>query len=220
MLIESSPRLLAAFPAMLSHAAHQALEGLGVDVRLGLPVSHCDAGGVTIGDQRLAGGTIIWGAGVAASAAAHWLGAGKDRVGRVLVGDDLTALGHAEISCIGDTACVLDRSGRALPGLAPVAKQQGAYVARLLRSLLAGYQQPQPFRYRSWGSMATIGRRAAVADLGWVKLHGTLAWLLWSAVHVSFLIGFRNRLVVMLDWLWSYFTFQSGARLITGPGSH
>jgi NADH:quinone reductase (non-electrogenic) len=220
VLIESGPRLLATFPVMLSHAAHQALEELGVDVRLGMPVSHCDADGVTIGDQRLAAGTIVWGAGVAASAAAHWLCAGKDRVGRVLVGDDLTVPGHPEISCIGDTACVLDRSGRPLPGLAPVAKQQGAYVARRLRSLLAGHQQPQPFRYRSWGSMATIGRRAAVADLGWMKLDGTLAWLLWSAVHVSFLIGFRNRLVVMLDWLWSYVTFQSGARLITGPGSY
>jgi NADH dehydrogenase len=220
VLIESGPRLLATFPVMLSHAAHQALEELGVDVRLGMPVSHCDADGVTIGDQRLAAGTIVWGAGVAASAAAHWLCAGKDRVGRVLVGDDLTVPGHPEISCIGDTACVLDRRGRPLPGLAPVAKQQGAYVARRLRSLLAGHQQPQPFRYRSWGSMATIGRRAAVADLGWMKLDGTLAWLLWSAVHVSFLIGFRNRLVVMLDWLWSYVTFQSGARLITGPGSY
>ena len=220
VLIEAGPRLLAAFPAMLSHAAQQALEGLGVDVRLGMPVSHCNADGVTVGDQRLAAGTIVWGAGVAASAAAHWLAADKDRVGRVLVGGDLTVPGHPEISCIGDTASVCDANGAPLPGLAPVAKQQGAYVARRLRSLLAGRQPPGPFRYRSWGTMATIGRRAAVADLGWVKLDGTLAWLLWCAVHVSFLIGFRNRLVVMLDWLWSYVTFQSGARLITGGGSH
>jgi NADH:quinone reductase (non-electrogenic) len=220
VLIEAGPRLLATFPAMLSHAAHQALEGLGVDVRLGMPVTHCDADGVVIGGERLAAATIVWGAGVAASAAAHWLGAGTDRVGRVVVGADLSVPGHPEISCIGDTASVLDSGGRPLPGLAPVAKQQGAYVARRLRSILAGRRQPRPFRYRSWGTMATIGRRAAVADLGWVKLDGTLAWLLWSAVHVSFLIGFRNRLVVMLDWLWSYVTFQSGARLITGPGSH
>jgi NADH dehydrogenase FAD-containing subunit len=220
VLVESGPRLLATFPEMLSHAAHEALQGLGVDVRLGLPVSHCDADGVTIGEQRLAAGAIAWAAGVAASAAAHWLGADKDRVGRVLVGPDLTVPGHPEISCIGDTASVLDINGRPLPGLAPVAKQQGAYVARRLRALLAGRRPPRPFRYRSWGTMATIGRRAAVADLGWVKLDGTLAWLLWSAVHVSFLIGFRNRLVVVLDWLWSYVTFQSGARLITGPGSH
>ena len=220
VLVESGPRLLAAFPAMLSHAAHEALEGLGVDVRLGLPVSHCDADGVTIGEQRLAAGTIAWAAGVAASAAAHWLGAGTDRVGRVLVSPDLTIPGHPEISCIGDTAAVNDATGRPLPGLAPVAKQQGAYVARRLRATLANRPPPGPFRYRSWGTMATIGRRAAVVDLGWIKLDGTLAWLLWCAVHVSFLIGFRNRLVVMLDWLWSYVTFQSGARLITGGNSH
>ena len=220
VLVEAGSRLLAAFPEMLSHAAHRALERLGVDIRLGTPVSRCDADGVTIGDQRLDAGVIIWGAGVAASAAAQWLGADKDRVGRVLVNGDLTVPGHPEISCIGDTASVNDTSGRALPGLAPVAKQQGAYVARRLHTLLAGRRSPTPFRYRGWGTMATIGRRAAVADLGWVKLDGTLAWLLWSAVHVSFLIGFRNRLVVMLDWLWSYLTFQSGARLITGPGSH
>jgi len=117
-------------------------------------------------------------------------------------------------------AHALGADGKPLPGLAPVAKQQGAYVARVLRARLAGKPAPKPFRYRDFGTMATIGRRAAVADFGWLRLHGTLAWLLWGAVHVSFLIGFRNRLVVMLDWLWSYVTFQSGARLITGPGSH
>ena len=155
-----------------------------------------------------------------ASAAAHWLGVDKDRVGRVMVGADLSLPGHPEIFCIGDTACALDAASNPLPGLAPVAKQQGVYVARRLRAP----SWPQAAQVRSaiasWGTMATIGRRAAVADLGWVKLDGTLAWLLWGAVHVSFLIGFRNRVVVMLDWLWSYFTFQSGARLITGPGSH
>jgi NADH dehydrogenase len=155
-----------------------------------------------------------------ASAAAHWLGAEKDRAGRVVVGPDLSLPGHPEIFCIGDTACVRGADGKPLPGLAPVAKQQGAYLARRLRATIAGKAFVRSFRYRSFGTMATIGRRAAVADLGWIKLDGTLAWLLWSAVHVSFLIGFRNRLVVMLDWLWSYFTFQSGARLITGPGSH
>lgn len=220
VLIEAGPRLLATFPPLLSHAAREALAALGVEVRLGAPVSRCDAGGVTVGGEHLAAATIVWGAGVMASAAAHWLGVDRDRIGRVVVGGDLTVPGHPEISCIGDTACMLDAAGRPLPGLAPVAKQQGAYVARRLRALLAGRQPPGPFRYRSRGTMATIGRRAAVADLGWVRLDGTLAWLLWSAVHVSFLIGFRNRMVVMLDWLWSYVTFQSGARLITGPGSH
>lgn len=220
LLVEAGPRLLAAFPPMLGNAAREALEELGIEVRLGAAVTQCDAAGVTIGEERLSAATIVWGAGVMASAAAHWLGVSKDRVGRVVVDADLTVPGHREISCIGDTACVIDAKGNPLPGLAPVAKQQGRYVARRLRATLAGRTSPGPFRYRSWGTMATIGRRAAVADLGWLKLDGTLAWLLWSAVHVSFLIGFRNRLVVMLDWLWSYFTFQSGARLITGPGSH
>jgi len=220
VLVESGPRVLAAFPPVLSDAARKALERLGVEVRLGKPVSLCDADGVAIGDERLAAATIVWGAGVMASAAATWLQAEKDRVGRAMVESDLSLPGHPEIFVIGDTAHVLGPKGQPLPGLAPVAKQQGAYVAALLRARLAGHPAPPPFVYRSWGTMATIGRRAAVADLGWIKLHGTIAWLLWGLVHVSFLIGFRNRTVVMLDWLWSYVTFQSGARLITGPGSH
>lgn len=220
VLVESGPRLLASFPPMLSEAARRSLVQLGVDVRLGAPVTACSGEGVVIGDETLEAATIVWGAGVMASAAAHWLTAEKDRVGRVIVQPNLSLPDHPEIFVIGDTAHALAANGKPLPGLAPVAKQQGAYVARLLRARLHGKAEPEPFRYRSWGTMATIGRRAAVADLGWVKLDGTLAWLLWGIVHVSFLIGFRNRLVVMLDWMWSYVTFQSGARLITGPGSH
>jgi NADH dehydrogenase len=220
VLVEAGKRLLPTFPAILGDAACDSLQQLGVEVRLGTAVTQCDSEGVTIGEEWLAAATIVWGAGVMASAAAQWLGVAKDRAGRVVVGPDLTVAGYPEISCIGDTACAVDAAGKPLPGLAPVAKQQGAYVARRLHAAISGKAAPRPFRYRGWGTMATIGRRAAVADLGWVKLDGTLAWLLWSAVHVSFLIGFRNRLVVMLDWLWSYFTFQSGARLITGPGSH
>lgn len=220
VLVESGSRVLAAFPSKLSRAAQRSLEKLGVEVRLGTPVTHCDADGASIGEERLGAATIVWGAGVAASAAAQWLGSEKDRVGRVVVGPDLSLPGHPEIFVIGDTACALGRDGKPLPGLAPVAKQQGAYVARLLRARLAGRREPGPFRYRSYGIMATIGRRAAVADFGWIALDGTIAWLLWGIVHVSFLIGFRNRLVVLLDWLWSYATFQSGARLITGQGSH
>jgi NADH dehydrogenase FAD-containing subunit len=220
VLVEAGKRLLPTFPAILGNAACEALQQLGVEVRLGTAVTQCDSEGVTIGEERLAAATIVWGAGVMASAAAQWLGVAKDRAGRIVVGPDLTVAGYPEISCIGDTASAVDAAGKPLPGLAPVAKQQGAYVARRLRAVLSAKVAPRPFRYRSFGTMATIGRRAAVADLGWVKLDGTLAWLLWSAVHVSFLIGFRNRLVVMLDWLWSYVTFQSGARLITGPGSH
>jgi len=220
VLVEAGCRVLSAFPEKLSAAAQKALEGLGVEVRLGKPVTQCDAEGVTIGDDPLPAATIVWAAGVAASSAARWLGAEHDRAGRVRVGPDLTVPGHPEIFCIGDTALAEDAEGKPLPGLAPVAKQQGAYVARTIRARLAGQPEPGPFRYRDYGTLATIGRRAAVADFGWLQLSGTLAWLLWGLVHISFLIGFRNRLVVLVDWIWSYLTFQSGARLITGPGSH
>jgi len=220
VLVEAGSRVLSSFPEKLSTAAQRALERLGVEIRLGTPVMQCDAEGVTIGDDPLPAATIVWAAGVAASSAAHWLGAEHDRAGRVRVGPDLTVPGHPEIFCIGDTALTEDTEGKPLPGLAPVAKQQGAYVARTIRARLAGQPEPGPFRYRDYGTLATIGRRAAVADFGWLQLSGTLAWLLWGLVHISFLIGFRNRLVVLVDWIWSYLTFQSGARLITGPGSH
>jgi NADH dehydrogenase len=220
VLVEAGPRVLASFPAALSESAQRSLERLHVEVRLGKPVSHCDETGVTIGDEHLPAATIVWAAGVASSRAANWLGVEQDRLGRVIVGSDLTVPGHPEIFVIGDTAHVSGPNGQPLPGLAPAAKQQGAYVARVLRARLAGKKPPGPFRYRNYGAMATIGRRAAVADFGWLKLDGTLAWLMWSLIHVSFLIGFRNRVVVMLDWIWSYVTFQSGARLITGPRSH
>jgi NADH dehydrogenase len=220
VLVEAGSRVLAAFPPELGAAALRSLERLHVEVRLGQPVSACDAQGVTIGDERLDAATVVWAAGVAASSAARWLGVDKDRVGRVMVGTDLTVPGHPDIFVIGDTAHAPDKDGNPLPGLAPVAKQQGFFVARVLRARIAGQPVPGPFRYRNYGAMATIGRRAAVADFGWLKVHGTLAWLMWGLIHVTFLIGFRNRIVVLLEWLWSYVTFQSGARLITGPGSH
>ncbi len=220
VLVEAGPRVLSAFPPALSAAAQTALERLHVNVRLGQPVSRCDENGVTIGDEHLPAATIVWAAGVAASPAAKWLGEEPDRVGRVVVGPDLALPGAPEIFVVGDTAHAAGQDGAPLPGLAPVAKQQGAYVARVLRARIAGRRAPPPFRYRNWGTMATIGRRAAVADFGWLRLDGTLAWLMWGLIHISFLIGFRNRLIVMLDWMWSYVTFQSGARLITGPGSH
>jgi NADH dehydrogenase len=216
VLVEAGPRVLASFPEALSESALRSLERLHVEVQLGKPVSHCDETGVTVGEEHLPAATIIWAAGVASSSAAKWLGVEQDRVGRVMVGPDLAVPGHPEIFVIGDTAHVSDASGQLLPGVAPVAKQQGAYVARVLRRRLAGQPPPGPFRYRNYGTMATIGRRAAVADFGWLKISGTLAWLLWGAVHISFLIGFRNRLIVMLEWIWSYMTFPSGARLITG----
>ena len=220
VLVEAGARVLPAFPPALGTAAQAALDRLHVEVRLGMPVSRCDENGVTIGDEHLPAATIVWAAGVAASSAAKWLGEQPDRVGRVVVGPDLAVPGDPEIFVIGDTAHAAGKDGAPLPGLAPVAKQQGAYVARVLRARLSGRPAPPPFRYRNWGTMATIGRRAAVADFGWLRLDGTLAWLMWGLIHITFLIGFRNRLVVMLDWMWSYVTFQSGARLITGPGSH
>ncbi|MFZ5783125.1 MAG: NAD(P)/FAD-dependent oxidoreductase [Pseudomonadota bacterium] len=220
VLVEAGERVLAAFPPGLSDAARRSLERLHVEVRLGQPVSRCDEAGVIVGDERIEAATIVWAAGVAASSAGRWLGAERDRVGRVVVAPDLTVPGHPEIFVIGDTAHAPGEGGKPLPGLAPVAKQQGEYVARVLRRRLAGHAPPGPFRYRDLGTMATIGRGAAVADFGWLRVHGFLAWLLWGLIHVALLIGFRNRLVVLFDWLWSYVTFQSGARLITGPGSH
>jgi NADH dehydrogenase len=220
VLVEAGSRVLSAFPPSLSSSAQRSLERLHVEVRLGQPVTQCDEAGVTIGDHRLEAATVIWAAGVAASSAARWLGVDKDSVGRVKVGPDFSVPGHPEIFVIGDTASAPGADGKPLPGLAPVAKQQGVHIARLLRARLAGRPAPPPFRYRNYGTMATIGRRSAVADFGWLRVDGTLAWLLWGLIHVNFLIGFRNRFVVLFDWLWSYATFQSGARLITGPGSH
>jgi NADH dehydrogenase len=215
ILIEAGPRVLPAFPERLSEVARRSLEHLGVDVRLGTTVTRCDADGVTAGTERIECRTIVWAAGVAASPAAEWLDAAHDRNGRVVVNRDLTLPGHPDIFVIGDTAQVLDDAGKPLPGVAPVAKQQGAYVAKVLRARLAAASPPPPFRYRNVGNLATIGRTAAVVDFGFLRLTGFVAWLVWCVAHIFFLIGFRNRIAVALDWLWAYLTFQRGARLIT-----
>jgi len=217
ILVEAGPRVLATFPESLSAAARRALEKLGVEVRLGQPVTRCDGGGVTIAGDRIEARTILWAAGVAASPAAKWLEAEADRAGRVKVEPDLTLPDHPEIFVLGDTATVGDSDGKPLPGIAPVAKQQGRYAAEVIRSRLGGGSAPTIFRYRHLGNLATVGRKVAVADFGFARLNGRLAWLLWGVVHVYFLIGFRNRLAVLLDWLWAYLTFQRGSRLITGP---
>jgi NADH dehydrogenase len=214
VLIEAGERVLPAFPAELSAVAKRSLERLGVEVRTGSAVTACDADGVMLGEERIEARTIIWAAGVAASPAAEWLGAAHDRSGRVMVNGDLTLPGHPEIFVIGDTAHVSDAAGRPLPGVAPVAKQEGQYVARVLAARLAG-RPPPPFRYRNFGNLATIGRTAAVVDFGFMRLTGFIAWLVWGVVHIYFLIGFRNRIAVVLDWLWAYATYQRGARLIT-----
>lgn len=216
LLVEAGPRLLPAFPEKLSATARKDLEKLGVEVRTGAAVTGCDAEGITVGAEHIASGCVIWAAGVAASPAAKWLGVEADRAGRVKVDATLAVPGLDDVFVIGDTAEVAGADGKPLPGVAPVAKQQGEYVARLIAARSRGKPPPGPFRYRNLGNLATIGRKAAVADFGWIRLSGRLAWLLWGSVHIMFLIGFRNRLAVLLDWLWAYVTFQRGARLITG----
>jgi NADH:ubiquinone reductase (H+-translocating) len=216
VLIEAGPRLLPAFPENLSDHARRALEKLGVEVQLGHPVEQCDETGVKHSAERIAARTIIWGAGVQASAAAKWIGAPKDRANRVLVEKDLSAPGHPDIFVIGDTAAVTDENGKPVPGIAPAAKQMGAHVGRLIAARLAGKADTTPFRYRHAGSLATIGRSAAIADFGWLKVKGRLAWWLWGIAHIYFLIDFRSRLAVALQWLWSYITYRRGVRLITG----
>jgi NADH dehydrogenase len=217
ILVEAGPRVLATMPEDLSADARKRLERLGVEVRLGAPVTAVDAEGVTTATERIEARTVLWAAGVAASSAGEWLDAERDPVGRVKVDANLSLPGHPEIFVVGDTALVLDARGKPLPGVAPVAKQEGAHVAKLIAARLAGSTPPPPFRYRDYGNLATIGRKAAVIDFGWIHLRGFIAWLIWTVVHVYFLIGFRNRLIVALNWLWAYFTFQRGARLIVGP---
>jgi NADH dehydrogenase len=215
ILVEAGPRLLSAFVPSLSDYAKRALEALGAEVILNRAVTECDALGIVLGGERIESRTVIWAAGVRASPAGNWLDAKTDRAGRVLVNPDLSVPGYPNVFVIGDTALVTDENGAPLPGVANVAKQQGRYVAKLLERRLRG-EVVAPFRYRDAGSLATIGRSRAVAQIFGLRLTGLLAWLIWSVVHIYFLIGFRNRLVVALSWAWSYLTFERGTRLITG----
>lgn len=215
VLLQRGDRLLPSFPPALSVKARIGVEQLGVEVRLGADVTHIDASGVTVDGAFLPAVTTIWAAGVMASRAAEWLGCKADRAGRVTVGPDLHPADDQRIFVIGDTAACTDASGRALPGVAPVAKQQGQHAARVIRAALAG-RKTAPFRYRDWGNMATIGRSRAVADFGRLRVSGFAAWLLWCVAHIWFLTGHRNRIAVGMTWLWSYLTYQRGARLITG----
>jgi NADH:ubiquinone reductase (H+-translocating) len=215
VLIEAGPRVLPAFAEDLSTYAKHSLERLGVEVVLGQAVSECSAEGVVFGGKRLAAATIIWAAGVQASPAALWLDAPADKAGRLRVEPDLTVPGHPEIFAIGDAAIVLRENGQPVPGIAPAAKQEGVYVADVIRARLRGASAPAAFRYKHAGDLATIGKRRAVIDFGWIKLRGTLAWWLWGFAHIYFLIGVRNRLSVALNWLWIYARDQRSARLIT-----
>jgi NADH:ubiquinone reductase (H+-translocating) len=215
ILLEAGPRLLSSFPESLSNYARQALTDLGVDVQLGVAVTGCDAGGVDTASGRIDAGTVVWAAGVEASPVARWLDVPADRAGRVTVNEDLSVPGQNGIFVIGDAAFYSHGTEKPLPGVAPVAKQQGAYVGAMIRSRIAGKPKPAPFRYKDAGQLATIGRRAAVVDFGRVRFTGWLAWWFWGIVHIYFLIGVRSRLLVAIQWLWSYLTFDRGARLIT-----
>jgi NADH dehydrogenase len=216
ILLEAVDRLLLAFPSQLSRYALWDLQRLGVDVRFNTPVTDIKPGVVTAGGTEIKAETIIWAAGVKSSPIGATLGVETDRAGRVIVQPDLTIPGHPEVFVIGDMSSLMSPNGRPYPGVAQVAKQEGAWAAKNIRRAMAG-KKMEPFQYIDLGNMATIGRNAAVADIRGIKLTGFFAWLVWALVHVFNLIGFRNRLVVGVQWLWGYLTFQRGARLITGP---
>ena len=214
-LIEAGPRVLATFPEALSEKAKRQLEKLGVEVSTGKPVQSINADGYQLGDTFVPAKTVVWAAGVAASPLGALLGAPLDRAGRVQVEPDLSVPGHAHIFVAGDLASLKQANGKPVPGVAPAAKQMGRLVAHNIRARLAG-KATTAFTYKDYGNLATIGRMAAVVDLGKLKFSGLLAWWFWLVMHVFFLIGFRNRLVVLLNWWWAYWSYQRAARIILG----
>lgn len=215
ILIEAGPRILPSFPETLSERAAASIRELGVEVLTGAGVEEVSEDSVRVGKETIPAHTIIWAAGVKASPAAEWLGVDPDRAGRVPVDAGLHPAGERRIFVIGDTATCDGPDGRPLPGVAPVAKQQGEYCARAIKAAVTRRKSP-PFRYRNFGSLATIGRKRAVADFGRIRLSGFPAWVVWCVAHIWFLAGFRNRLLVGANWLWNYLTFERHARLITG----
>jgi NADH dehydrogenase len=215
ILVEAGSRLLSAFPERLSNHALNDLHRLGIEVKFGAPVTAIASGLVTVGDDVIPAETVIWAAGVQASPLGRSLGIELDRAGRAPIERDLSVSGLPEVFVIGDMALLADARGRPLPGVAQVAMQQGDWAASNILRRIAG-RPTRPFRYRDLGNMATIGRNSAVADIRGLRLTGFIAWLAWALVHILNLIGFRNRVLVATQWLWSYLTFQRGARLITG----
>jgi NADH dehydrogenase len=215
LLLEGGPRVLPAYPEDLSRSAGEQLRHLGVEVHTSAMVTGIEPAAVITSQTRLPAAVILWAAGVAASPLGKKLGAPVDRAGRVLVNPDLSLPGHPEVFVIGDLASLKDKNGNPLPGLAPVAMQQGKATAKNIERELRGNPR-QNFHYLDKGSLATIGRAAAVAQFGKVHISGFLAWLSWLFVHIFFLIGFRNRIIVLIQWAWAYFTYERGARLITG----
>jgi NADH:ubiquinone reductase (H+-translocating) len=214
VLVEAGPRLLPSFSESHAAYARDTLTAMGVEVMTSSRVTGADARGVDLEGGRIDAGTVIWAAGVMASPAARWLGAEHDRAGRVIVGPDLSVPGQPNIFVIGDSALAAGLDGKPVPGMAPGAKQMGDYVGRLIAARVGGGTLP-PFRYRHQGSLSTIGRHAAIVELGPFQLKGFVGWLFWCLVHIYFLIGLRNRFIVAASWLWGYLTFQRGARLIT-----
>lgn len=218
-LIEAGPRVLATFPPELSERAAAQLRDLGVEVLTGAPVQAIDAQGYQRGGERVAARTVLWAAGVAASPLGRALGAPLDRAGRVQVAPDLSVPGHPEVFVAGDLAALAQANGQPVPGVAPAAKQMGAHVARTILDRLAGRTSGAAFAYQDYGNLATIGRMAAVVDLRGFKFSGLLAWWFWLAAHVFFLIGFRNRLIVLTNWAWAYWTYQRHARVVFGAAA-
>jgi NADH dehydrogenase len=215
VLIEGGHRLLSGYQEDLSDYARRALEEIGVEVMLGQPVTLCSSEGVVRGEVLLAAKTLIWAAGVRASPAAAWLKAPMDRAGRLEVLPDLTVPGRPDIFAIGDTVSITGPDGKPVPGIAPAAKQQGRYIAEVIKKRLRGRPAVTPFQYHHQGNLAQIGKRKAVIDFGWIKLRGTLAWWIWGIAHIYFLIGVRTRLTVAINWLWIHTRNQRAARLIT-----
>jgi len=222
ILVEASPRILASFPEKLSLRARQALERHGVQIKTQSRVQEISANGVRVGSEEILSKTVIWAAGVVASPAGKWINTEVDQVGRIKVRENLSVPGFDNIFAIGDTAAFF-QDGGLLPGVSPVAMQEGRYVARLIRSRLSGRDFNSHFRYFNKGNLATVGRSFAVADLGVFKFSGYFAWITWIIVHIYYLIGFRNRILVIIQWAWAYLTFKPGARLIVaqdeGDGS-
>jgi NADH dehydrogenase FAD-containing subunit len=216
ILLQAGPRLLPAFPQSLSEVARRSLADAGVKVLVNSEVRLIDADGVIVHDRRIYARTVLWAAGVAASPAAKWLNSEADKAGRVKVQPDLSVARLPDVYVIGDTALANCWKGGPVPGLAPAAKQGGAFVAKVIWAKLHDEPAPHAFSYRHMGILATIGRKSAVADFGFVRLRGAVAWWLWGVVHVLFLLGSRNRAAVVLNWIWSYITYRASTRLITG----
>lgn len=216
ILVEAGPRVLPTFHKSISTYAKKALEKLHVEVRLNSLVTNCDADGVVVNDEILGAATVLWAAGVEASPIGKWLGIETDRSGRVMVGPSLLIAKANNVFVIGDAASVSDAQGVQVPGIAPAAKQQGRYVAKVIGSRVSGKKEPPPFRYRHAGNLATIGRKSAVVQFSRVRLKGSLAWWIWGIAHIYFLIGLPSPLMVSFRWLWEYITYGRGARLITG----